>query len=230
MYPFSHGGTNVKIKECIRTNRKSLALIVDENAELIIRAPKRMPMRQIEHFIREKEAWILKQQEKMRALPQRVEHHYQPGEMFWYLGRPITLAYKKDGRKAHLTRDTLFLPANKQEMAKEAVKGWYQERAKEVLNARVAEYECLTGFKSTGVRITFAKSRWGSCNAKNSLNFSARLVMAPVDVIDSVVVHELCHTIHHNHSSAFWNLVHRIMPDYEEKHQWLKRYHRQMEW
>jgi len=97
-----------------------------------------------------------------------------------------------------------------------------QEKALEKITERVNFYSRITGWKFKSVSITKAESRWGSCGPNNSINFSRRLIMAPIDVIDYVVVHELAHIAEKNHSKKFWDKVEAILPDYKEKRKWLK--------
>ena len=219
----------MKIDKCIRTNRKTLALVVNENAELIVRAPKRMPMREIEAFVREKEAWIMKQQNRMKALPKKPRCEYREGETFLFLGEPFVLKIEEENKNVAFSDGCLYLPYTQRDRAEKAVKQWYKAEAQRILCERVRELEALTGLQSAGLRVTFAKTRWGSCTAKNTLNFTARLIMAPSPVIDSVVAHELCHTVHHNHANAFWKLLYSILPDYKRRHQWLMDHQREME-
>ncbi|MDR1439144.1 MAG: M48 family metallopeptidase [Clostridiales bacterium] len=98
----------------------------------------------------------------------------------------------------------------------------YRRLAKQNLGERVAEYASIMGVRPASVRITGAKTRWGSCSGKNSVNFSWRLIMAPNDVIDYVVIHELAHIRQHNHSAAFWSVVAAYMPDYRSRRAGLK--------
>jgi predicted metal-dependent hydrolase len=89
--------------------------------------------------------------------------------------------------------------------------------AAEVIPARVAHYSALMGLTPTGVRITGARKRFGSCSSKNSLCFSWRLMQYPPEAIDYVVVHELAHIRHHNHSAAFYALVAQVLPDHRDR-------------
>jgi predicted metal-dependent hydrolase len=98
----------------------------------------------------------------------------------------------------------------------------YRRLARQSLGERLWEYAALMGVSPASMRITGAKTRWGSCSGKNSINFSWRLIMAPDDVIDYVVVHELAHIRQHNHSPAFWAVVAKYMPDYKARRDGLK--------
>ena len=95
-------------------------------------------------------------------------------------------------------------------------------KAFELISERVNYYSSLHNLQYNKIKITQAKKRWGSCSYTNNLNFSIRLALTPPDVIDYVVVHELCHIKEKNHSMRFCNEVKNIMPDYKEKEKWLK--------
>ena len=97
-----------------------------------------------------------------------------------------------------------------------------KQKANALIPLRVRYFEELTGLKASSVKITSAKARLGSCSAKNGLCFSYRLMLYPDSAIDYVIVHELCHTVHHNHSRQFWNLVAKIMPDFKNRQQLLR--------
>lgn len=92
----------------------------------------------------------------------------------------------------------------------------YRQIAREELTRRVAFYAPKLGVQPMGLRINGAKGRWGSCSGRNSLNFSWRLMLAPEHCVNYVVVHELCHILHHDHSAAFWREVERFFPDWKE--------------
>ena len=98
----------------------------------------------------------------------------------------------------------------------------YRDAATDYIPKRVAYYHEFTGGNYQKITIRDQKTRWGSCSANGTLSFSFRLMMAPPRVLDYVVVHELCHLTHMNHSKDFWNMVQSILPDYKEHRKWLK--------
>lgn len=98
----------------------------------------------------------------------------------------------------------------------------YRRQAKQVFTERVHYYEPLLGVQALGIRIKDQKTRWGSCSNKGNINLNWRLILAPGEVMDYVIIHELCHLREMNHSQAFWKLVESICPDYREHRQWLK--------
>ena len=97
------------------------------------------------------------------------------------------------------------------------------DRALQVIPARVAHYASLLGVSYGRIAIRAQKTKWGSCSSKGNLNFNCLLMLAPPEVLDSVVVHELCHRKHMNHSAAFYAEIARVMPDYKARHAWLKQ-------
>ena len=120
--------------------------------------------------------------------------------------------------------DTLLIvsPVSDSETVKNAVVKWYRERAREVLQQKVCYFQKFIGKSVGDIRIKEQKSRWGSCSAKGNLNFNWKIIMAEDDMIDYLVVHELCHRLHMNHSKEFWESVGKLIPDYKTKEKWLK--------
>lgn len=100
----------------------------------------------------------------------------------------------------------------------------YRKSAREIFEKRVAYYHTVTGGNYTSITVRDQRSRWGSCSSRGTLSFNYRLVFAPPKVLDYVVVHELCHLTHMNHSKDFWNMVGSVMPEYKEYKNWLKEH------
>ena len=131
-------------------------------------------------------------------------------------------------QKLQESRDTAEKLRKKEEansltdLQKERLEARYREAAREVIEKRVAYFHQLTGGDYTGISIRSQKTRWGSCSATGTLSFNWRLILAPPIILDYVVVHELCHLHHMDHSPAFWADVERVMPDYKIRRKWLK--------
>jgi predicted metal-dependent hydrolase len=211
----------IQIDKLVRSKRRTLSLIVETDGTLTVRAPARMQETDIRKFIETKAEWIKqKQAEARKAAP--VARQYLDGETFLYLGREIPLQLVPDARPA-LVMDRVFkLSRSAQGRAASVFETWYKKQARAVLTERVEFYARKYGFDVEKVRISSARTRWGSCSAKKTLSFTWRLVMAPPDVIDYVVVHELCHLRELNHSRAFWAQVEAILPGYKAQRKWLK--------
>lgn len=165
----------------VRSKRKSLAIEVNRDLEVIVRAPFLLPKFTVEAFVKSREEWIEKAIEKMREKAQNA-------------------------------------PA---ELSSEKIKE-LKKRAKEVLPDRVKYYSELMNLFPTALKITSAKTRFGSCSGKNSICFSYRLMQYSMDAIDYVVVHELAHIKHKNHSKKFYDLIEKYLPDYKERQRLLK--------
>lgn len=211
----------IVINRLVRSRRKTLSLIVESDGTLTVRAPLRMKEADIRRFIEAKADWIKQKQARAQeeALP---SHQYVDGETFLYLGREIPLRIIPNGRPA-LVMDRVFkLTRSARPQAESCFEAWYKKQARAVLSERVEYFAKLHGFRVGKIRISSARTRWGSCSSKETLSFTWRLVMAPLEVIDYVVVHELCHLNEMNHSRTFWARVEAILLDYKACRKWLK--------
>lgn len=210
------------IDSIIRSGRKSVALVVTSDAKLIVRAPYRISVKYIEELVVQKRKWIIERQQAARA---RNEAHkvkeVVEDEEFLFLGEPYRLHLIQGKRKVELQPDKLLLYREAEGENKPVLEAWYKKQAKRVFLERVAYYSKLTGMHPKSVSLSGARRRWGSCGPKNTLNLAWRLVMAPVWIIDYVVVHELAHIQFKNHSRDFWNKVALILPEYKECRKWL---------
>jgi predicted metal-dependent hydrolase len=175
-----------------------------------------MPKRDIEQFIASRENWINDRLKKSRErAEQREAFVLDYGSTVLYRGKefPITA---REGRRIGFDGKAFFMPPGFSEAElKAACVQIYKLLAKRDLNARTFELAKRIGVTPLSVRITSAKTRWGSCSARKSINYSWRLILADDDVIDYVVVHELAHLIEMNHSLQFWKIVDGITPGHE---------------
>ncbi|MDI9570954.1 MAG: SprT family zinc-dependent metalloprotease [Pseudomonadota bacterium] len=205
---------------------KTLSLTVKPDGELVIRAPRHAPLGEIEDFFLRKRAWIERKLAELESQPRTARHDsLTAGSQVPFLGvyYPVALSAAADGRGGLSFDGERFLLAPvAAESGRELLASWYRREAASLLPARVAHFEGIWGCRARSVRISEARSRWGSCSADNRLAFSWRLMMAPSAVIDYVVVHELAHLREKNHSPRFWALVGELCPDYEQRRRWLK--------
>ena len=175
----------------IRSNRKTVAIQVNSNLSVTVRAPRSVSEKDIEEILKKKEAWISKHIEKIKETKERVEA--EPTEK--------------------LTREKVIA------LAEEALK---------VIPERVEYFAKVIGVTYGKITVRNQKTRWGSCSRKGNLNFNCLLMLAPPEVLDYVVVHELCHRKQMNHSKAFWLEVEKVLPNYKEVRKWLKEEGSQM--
>lgn len=214
---------SIRVDQIIRSKRKTLALIVKADGSLIVRAPLKTSEKAIREFIENQAQWIEKKQAEALATPPLSPRQYIPSETFLYLGSAYPLEIVKGQKKPLLLEEKFKLAESVQGNAKLIFERWYREQAKQILNERANLYAGQYGFQYKKIGISSARTRWGSCSPKGSLNFSWRLILAPMEVVDYVVVHELVHTVFHNHSRRFWKRVEKITPDYKERRKWLRK-------
>lgn len=213
---------SIEITQILRSRRKTIALVIQKDGTLIVRAPLKAPEKFIREFAEKNTQWILKKQAQMRAAVSLPPKQYTSGETFFYLGREFPLEIVQ-GQKAALVLDSHFkLAESALENAERVFEHWYREQARQILSERVRYFAGQHNLQFQGIRIGFARTRWGSCNSKGGLSFSWRLILTPMEVVDYVVVHELAHTLIHNHSPRFWKLVESILPNYKIHRKWLR--------
>jgi len=214
----------MKIDQLIRSKRrKTIALIIDKDGQLIVRAPVYTSDGQIKRIVREKSAWIQRKQHEVKTKPAAARpKRFQVGEIFYYLGRGYPLEISMRRKPLLILNGSFNLADCAHKDAPQVFKEWYRERCREIITKRAAFHAQRLSLRYQRIRITSARTRWGSCSSKGNLNFSWRLVMAPLEVIDYVVVHELCHLKEPNHSNKFWTRVAAAMPDYRAHRRWLK--------
>ena len=218
----------VNVNRLIRSKRKTIALVVERDGSVTVRAPLRMSAYRIDEFIEKHANWVAKKQLEMQSIIPEQPRKYEAGESFLYLGQTYRLEIIGDAKRKLVLDNGTFKLAEKELNNAEAVfHNWYRKQAARIIGERVAFFAQELAVQVNSIRITSAHTRWGSCSAKGALSFSWRLLMTPLDVIDYVVVHELAHTIHHNHSARFWKLVEKWMPDYRERRKQLKQYGRE---
>jgi predicted metal-dependent hydrolase len=214
----------VQIDQIIRSKRKTVAIVVRPDASVIVRAPLRATRASILEFVEKNTAWIEKKQAQARETALPAPREYVAGARFEYLGNEYLLEIVQGQKKSLLMEDGKFkLAMSARQAARLAFERWYREQARKIISERVDYYVQLHGFQYSRLGITSARTRWGSCSASGALNFSWRLIQAPIEVVDYVVVHELVHTVIHNHSGRFWKRVEQTMPDYRERRTWLRK-------
>jgi predicted metal-dependent hydrolase len=212
----------IEINKLVRAKRRTIAIIIERDGSLTVRAPKRAALRDIEQFIQEKAGWIVRTREKLQAIFDIPEKKFVDGEKFLFLGNEYELKLTTPQRPTLKFDGKFTLAGTAQKRAMLLFTRWYREQALRTFSERVHYYAALHGFQPKQVKVTSAKTRWGSCSSNGTLNFTWRLVMAPLEIIDYVVIHELAHLRVKDHSSKFWNLVESIDPHYKLKRKWLR--------
>jgi hypothetical protein len=212
--------------EIVRSNRKTLALTIDSEARLVVRAPMRLGEDLIRDFIKKKARWITDKQWQVRdyATKQSV-FVLEDGENVLYFGKSYAVL-RKDVQEVTTEGTFLLVP---EDMTLKGFADWMKAQGDSTIRERVDHYANLMGVKYASVKMSEAKRRWGSCGTGNTLNFAWRLVMCPQSVIDYVVVHELSHITYNDHSPKFWTRIATVMPNYTESQDWLRLNRKLME-
>ena len=212
----------IPVEKIIRTRRRTISLEVTRDATLVVRAPVRASSAYIEEMIQEKRAWILRKMEEMRNRPKPPVREYAEGDLFFFMGRSYPLHIEENDRAGIQRLDKLVVSRSLLPDIREGIRRWYMNEAEKEIRGRCMWFSMTTGIVPSSVRISDARQRWGSCTHTGKLSFSWRLIQAPPEIIDYVVVHELAHIPHPDHSKKFWNRVGQIMPDYERRREWLR--------
>ncbi len=214
----------IQIDKLTRSKRRTIALVIERDGTLTVRAPMRAPQVLIQQFIHEKMDWITRTREKLKSIVQTPARQYTDGEVFLFLGSPFDLKLVGPQRPSLQFDSGFTLSRTAQKKGEAAFTRWYKERALEIISERVNQCARQYNFNPKQVKITSAKTRWGSCSPNGTLNFTWRLVMAPLDVIDYVVAHELAHLCVKNHSHKFWQAVETIYPEHKKQRKWLREH------
>jgi len=214
----------VKIDKLIRSKRRTFSLELNPKGLLTVRAPLRASVNEIKKIIIEKQEWIKrKKKEISQRVAQKKKRVYQTGEKFECLGKEYTLKLKENHKFAFSTEgNILIMNSRYHNAAKNMLIFWYKNQAYKYITKKAQYYSEILKLKYNRINITGAITRWGSCSNNKNLNFSWRLVLAPRQVVDYVIVHELVHLFELNHSRKFWNRVSQIMPNYKIYETWLK--------
>lgn len=190
--------------------RKKLSISIDQIGFITVKTPNNTSEGDIINFIRQNEKWI---KEKLSEILEIRE-------------RPRTKVYDEQGKFLHLGKEFLLHELIEtsglgEEELKVKLKKFYISSCKKVIEERIKIYQQQLGVKPKIIEVVESKGQWGSCNSDKKITFNYRLVMAPPEAIDYVIVHELCHLIHMNHDRSFWRLVGSVLRDYKKQEEFL---------
>jgi len=217
--------------EVVRSRRDTADIVIERDGSVMVRAPEHVPDARIAEIVDAKRYWIYRNLAEWRELnAARVIREYKNGEGFLYLGRAFRLLLVakqeaplclKNGRFC-LSRDVV--DQGGVESARKAFEGYYVARGLERIIKRVAYFAPKVGVALPTVDVRALGNRWASCSPRGALAFHWKCIMAPPTIIDYVVAHELCHFHHADHTEAFWNEVDKVLPDYLERKEWLRKH------
>ncbi|MCR4616363.1 MAG: M48 family metallopeptidase [Clostridiales bacterium] len=202
----------------LRSDRKTVSIAIKDDCRIEVRAPLKMSDREIEKLVLSKEKWIEKHlKDKLESRRQSDNFSLDIGGDLMFRGKVYQL-YKSEYSTAGFDGEKFYVPEfADSEIIRESLIKVYKKLAEKLIKQRVREYSKIMALSPSNVKINSAKTRWGSCSGKNSLNFSLYLVLGSDEIIDYVVVHELAHIKEHNHSNRFWAVVESVLPDYRKR-------------
>jgi predicted metal-dependent hydrolase len=214
---------DIKIEKTER--RKTISIFIERDGSVRVLAPASASDETIKTAIKSKEYLIFTKLAKWKALNQgKVNREYVNGQSFLYLGRNYRLKLTESQEVPLKIKGGFFLlDKNYLSKAEKVFKEFYKEKALLKIKERIKVHEDKFSIKPTAIKILDLQNRWASWTPKNGLNFHWKCVMAPVKVLDYIIMHEMVHMKHPNHSADFWNELDKKMPDFREQENWLKR-------
>ncbi|MBI3991973.1 MAG: M48 family metallopeptidase [Candidatus Lambdaproteobacteria bacterium] len=212
--------------------RRTISVTIDPDRGMLVHCPQRLPQAEIDAFLRRKAKWIRSKMaliDSIRASQKPIS--WQDGAALPYQGASYTLRIRADASGGSVSLHGGIIevacglagqqPAD--ETSESLVMAWYRREAERVIQQRVAHFQEHVGVTPSRVCVKDQKRRWGTCTSRGALYFNWRLILAPLHVLDYVVVHELCHLLELNHSPRFWSLVSSVLPDYRQRRSWLRQ-------
>src|SRR3989338_2429624 len=222
----------------VRSSRRRFSSSISVTADrgVVVSVPKWVSLGVIEDMVREKADWIAKALARLVGVHQQSKKRFVDGEKHLYFGEEYSLtvvpstgiatsrlAFQNGSFEAkgpgHHT------PIQQRKDLKEAMLRWYLDNGKRIITQKVGHFTKLLGVTYNRIVLKKVSSIWGSCSRKNNLNFNRKLIMAPHEIVDYVVIHEVCHLVHHHHRKTFWDLVRSLDPKYKDHVRWLKKNH-----
>ncbi|WP_394873242.1 M48 family metallopeptidase [Clostridium butyricum] len=224
--------------DIIKRKRKTACIKVDIDGKVTVITPLRVSSETVELFVRKKADWIIEKQDHMiKKYEGKIVREFKDGNTFMYLGNeyPIHIIYDESFKSIRISfggktlkspypklHFIIYTNTNNEEEMKVAMEKWYREKTMEIVKEKIKKYENYFVDKVSDIKVKEQKRRWASCTGKNAILFNWRCSMAREDVIEYIVVHEMCHFEHRDHSKNFWKRVESILPDYQKQHEYLK--------
>lgn len=215
----------------IRSDRKTADIVIERSGDVIVRAPNEIDDERIVQAVADRALWVHRSLAEWASLnSSRRTKPIVQGQGFAYLGRTYRLKFVenaktplnlKNGRWELCER---FAAVAGERGARKAFRDFYIEKGRQIFGERVAHFAPMVGVSHGGIAVKELGYHWASCGSDGTLNFHWKTLMAPQTVIDYIVVHELCHLRHRDHSDAFWNEVDKVLPAFRQRKEWLRQH------
>ena len=213
----------------IRSERKTADIVIERSGDVVVRAPAGVEDEKIREVVADRALWVhrsLAEWEDLNAC--RRHRPLVQGQGFAYLGRSYRLKFVADSdlplqlKNGRWELSEAFVARDGEAAARKAFRDYYIAKGMQIFSERVRQLAPLVGVEPGEVTVKELGYHWASCGGGGAMNFHWKTLMAPQTVIDYIVVHELCHLRHRDHSDAFWNEVDKVLPRYRERKEWLR--------
>ncbi len=211
------------------SDRQTTDIVIERDGVITVRPPRQMTPEQVDETVLSKRMWIYRNLAEWRDINATgVTREWVSGESFMYLGSSYRLQLVPEQDAPLILKDGRFcllrsvVEAGGNEAAHEAFEAFYKGKGLPRLRRRVAYFAPKVGVSAGTVHIKDLGYRWASCLKNGDLHFHWKCLMAPLTILDYIVVHELCHLHHRDHSEAFWNEVDKVLSDYRDRKEWLR--------
>lgn len=209
--------------QILRQSRKTISLSVTDELEVVVKAPRWVSKKHLDDFVMQHQAWIEK---TVKLKQERKQNDFLTRKAAFYLGKelPITVrpAYYQKEKVLLTDKGFIIITHGDEERQHELLEAFYKKEAKDLLTTLSHFYAQAIGVKFEKITIRKQKTRWGSCSSRGTLSYNLKIMCAPKEMIAYVVLHEVMHLKHFNHSKAFWNDIEKMMPDYKERMNYFK--------
>jgi hypothetical protein len=218
---------NISINIICSSRRKTIAIQI-KSGQVFMLVPKALQAFEIENVLLKKSRWITEKLSMQSQLKTSEAKQFISGEIFSCLGQDYRLEITQGSfARIGLYQNQLLVSVRDKQadngaLIKRLLIQWYQQQAETNLRKKTQHYAKIIGVTPTSIVVKTFKARWGSCSAKGELHYNWKIIMATDAVVDYVVIHELCHILHHNHSPQFWKAVEFYLPTYRDCKMWLK--------
>ncbi len=226
-------GKNIEIK-IEKRNRKTVKISVENPEKLRVFAPSWVGDTQLEEILNSKKEWISQALSKSVEIMNEESLKYTEGKKVLFKGKEYLLTISEDefvlNAKIVMENESIKVlfnpntPLNiRNNILVDCFRKWYVQEAKNLFNSRIEYFSQITGLKPEKISYKFQKTRWGSCSGKGNINLNVNLILAPVEIADYVILHEICHLKYLDHSRKFWDFLGKYMVDYKNRREWLKK-------
>jgi predicted metal-dependent hydrolase len=212
----------IKPHSIIRSKRRSFGLEISEDGKLTLRVPNRATKAEIEEVLLNKKQWIARKIALANS-KKRIEYKFDESDKYFFLGKQYPILLAKQIPAVNFDGEKFTIAISQSNNIQQAMTNWYKAKAKKLAIHLIEKYTDKLGIEHKQVKISSAKTRWGSCSSRKNININWRLVLAPLQVMEYVVAHEVAHLKYMDHSNSFWDTVEKLQPEYRMYKDWLKQ-------